>query len=108
MVTAQEAARLAPIPTGEVLGAMHGKLDLRVDPRAAVGGLARLLEDDDGARVEWGAAVHEIEPGVVHSTRLSVRAPRIVICPGPDYAALPPGPHGASRSSRCASSRCCG
>jgi FAD dependent oxidoreductase TIGR03364 len=94
MLSAQEAARLAPIPTDEVLGAMHGTLDLRVDPRAAVGGLARLLEEDDGAHVEWGAAVHAIEPGVVHSTRLSVRAPRIVICPGPDYAALPPGPRG--------------
>lgn len=92
MLTAQEAARLAPIPTREVLGAMHGTLDLRVDPRAAVGGLARLLEQDDGARVEWGAAVHAIEPGVVHSMRLSVRAPKLVICPGPDYAALPPGP----------------
>ncbi len=102
MVTEREAARLAPIPTGEVLGAMHGTLDLRVDPRAAVGGLARLLEDDDGARVEWGAAVHEIEPGVVHCTRLSVRAPRIVICPGPDYAALPPGPHeGLSQLTLC-------
>jgi FAD dependent oxidoreductase TIGR03364 len=95
MLTAQEAARLAPIPTGEVLGAMHGTLDLRVDPRAAVGGLARLLEEDDGAHVEWGAAVHEIEPGVVHSMRLSVRAPNVVICPGPDYAALPPGPRGS-------------
>jgi FAD dependent oxidoreductase TIGR03364 len=95
MLTAQGAARLAPIPTGEVLGAMHGTLDLRVDPRAAVGGLARLLEEDDGAHVEWDAAVHEIEPGVVHSMRLSVRAPKVVICPGPDYAALPPGPRGS-------------
>jgi FAD dependent oxidoreductase TIGR03364 len=102
MVTPREAARLAPIPTGEVLGAMHGTLDLRVDPRAAVGGLARLLEEDDGARVEWGATVHEIAPGVVNSTRLSVRAPRIVMCPGPGYAALPPGPRdGLSQLTLC-------
>ena len=90
MLTAAEAGELAPIPTGELLGAMHGTLDLRVDPRSAVAALARLLEEDPDAHVEWGAAVHELEPGEVRSLQLTVRAPRIAICPGPDYAALPP------------------
>jgi FAD dependent oxidoreductase TIGR03364 len=94
MLTAAQAGELAPIPTDEVLGAMLGTLDLRVDPRSAVGGLARLLEEDQGAHVEWGAAVHEIAPGEVRSGWLTVRAPRIVICPGPDFAALPPGARG--------------
>jgi FAD dependent oxidoreductase TIGR03364 len=88
MVTAAQAGELAPIPTDGLLGAMHGTLDLRVDPRAAVAGLARLLEDDAGAHVEWGAPVQAVEPGEVHSARLTVRSPRIVICPGPDFAAL--------------------
>ena len=91
MLTAAEAGELAPIPTGELLGALHGTLDLRVDPRSAVAGLARLLHEDRDAHVEWGAAVHELAPGEVQSSRLTVRAPRIVICPGPDLAALPPG-----------------
>ncbi|MGD0385799.1 MAG: TIGR03364 family FAD-dependent oxidoreductase [Solirubrobacteraceae bacterium] len=90
MVNAIEAGRLAPIPTAELVGALHGKLDLRVDPRSAVAGLARLLEEDPGARVEWGTAVHEIAAGEVSAGVLTVRAPRIVICPGPGYAALPP------------------
>ena len=102
MLTAAQAGELAPIPTGELLGAMHGTLDLRVDPRSAAAALARLLEEDPGAHVEWGAVVHEIEPGEVRSLQLTVRAPRIVICPGPDYAALPPiAQHGLSRLSLC-------
>jgi FAD dependent oxidoreductase TIGR03364 len=91
MLTAAQAAELAPIPTAEVLGALHGTLDLRVDPRMAAAGLARLLEEDPGAQVEWRAAVQEIAPAEVHSSRLTVRAPRIVICPGPDFAAMPSG-----------------
>lgn len=88
MLTPAQAGDLAPIPTGELAGAMHAQLDLRVDPRAAVAGLARLLESE--ARIEWGAAVHEIEPGAVHADRLTVRAPMIVVCPGPDFGALAP------------------
>lgn len=89
MLTAAQAGELAPIPTAELLGAMHGTLDLGVDPRSAVAALAALLERDAGAHVAWGAAVHELAPGEVRAGTVTVRAPRIVICPGPDYAQLP-------------------
>lgn len=89
LLTAAQAGELAPIPTAELHGALHCTHDLRVDPRNAVAGLARLLEQDPGARVQWGAGVDQIEPGLVHSAALSVRAPMIVICPGPDYGTLP-------------------
>ncbi len=89
MLTPIQAGELAPIATPGLLGAAHCTLDVRVDPRGAVAGLARLLEGDPGARVYWGACVEEVEPGAVHSAALSVRAPMTVICPGPDYTALP-------------------
>jgi FAD dependent oxidoreductase TIGR03364 len=89
-VTPAEAGRLAPIPTGELVGALHAELDLRVDPREAVAGLARLLEQDPEAHVEWSAPVHELEPGAVHATGLTVRTPAIIVCPGPGYGSLPP------------------
>jgi FAD dependent oxidoreductase TIGR03364 len=85
MLTAQEAGRLAPIPTAELLGALHSPLDLRVDPRAAVAALAAQLGD----AVHWGACVESIEPGLVAARGLQVRAPLIVVCPGPGYAELP-------------------
>lgn len=90
VITAGEVGKLVPIPTGELRGGFRAALDLRVDPRAAAARLAALLEDDDGAEIVWGASVRDVEPGCVHSSRVSVRAPLVVVCPGPDYRALPP------------------
>jgi len=90
LITAAEVGRLVPIPTESLRGALRTTLDVRVDPRAAVARLAALLEGDDGAEVVWGTSVHEVGPGLVHSSRVSVRAPLVVICPGPEYGTLPP------------------
>jgi FAD dependent oxidoreductase TIGR03364 len=85
MITVRELARLAPIPTDELIGGLYAQLDLRVDPRQAVGALAALLDDDPGARIQWGTPVHEIGHGVVHTRAGAVRAPLVIICPGPDH-----------------------
>jgi D-hydroxyproline dehydrogenase subunit beta len=53
MITPATVAQLAPIPTAELLGGLHARQDLRVDPRRAVARLAALLEEDEGARVIW-------------------------------------------------------
>jgi FAD dependent oxidoreductase TIGR03364 len=90
VLTAAEAGRLAPIPTGGLCGALYGGLDLRLDPRRAVAALAALLERDEGATLQWRAHVHGIEPGRVHSSRATVRAELVVVCPGPHYDWLAP------------------
>lgn len=90
LVTAREIAALAPIPTGHVCGGLHAAADLRVDPRRAVSALAGLLESDPGARVVWRAPVYQVEPGRVTSAVGVVRAPAIVVCPGPDHDWLAP------------------
>jgi len=93
MLTTDQALVLAPLPGGEIVGALHSQLDLRVNPRVAVARLAALLESDRGASLLWRSRVHAVEPGVVHAGRageLTVRAPAIVVCPGPDYADLAP------------------
>jgi FAD dependent oxidoreductase TIGR03364 len=93
MLTTDEAVALAPLPAKEIIGALHSQLDLRVNPRVAVARLAALLESDRGACVLWSSPVHAVEPGVVHAGQageLTARAPAIVVCPGPDYADLPP------------------
>ena len=43
MISAEEMAALAPIPADGVIGALHARLDVRVDPREAVAALASLL-----------------------------------------------------------------
>jgi FAD dependent oxidoreductase TIGR03364 len=90
MLSAAEVGALVPIPTDDILGGFHATQDVRVDPRAAVAGFANLLSRDEGARIEWGTHVHEVEVGLVHAGRLQVRAPAIIVCPGPDYRSLPP------------------
>jgi FAD dependent oxidoreductase TIGR03364 len=87
--SAKKIARLAPIPVDQIVGGLYAKGDLRIGPRSAPGALARLLGKDRHARVEWGAHVHAVEPGVVHSGRLQVRAQAIVVCPGVEYGTLP-------------------
>ena len=97
MLTRDQVAELVPVSAGGVIGAFHGARDLRLDPRAVTGALARLLMRDSQARLEWGAQVHEVEPGLVHTDQLRVRAQAIVVCPGADFRALPPSlrPRGA-------------
>jgi len=89
MRSPKRVGRLAPIAVEGVLGAFHAKHDLRVGPRSAPAGLARLLMKDSNARIEWGAHVHDIEPGVAHAGALRVKAEAIVLCPGADHRMLP-------------------
>jgi FAD dependent oxidoreductase TIGR03364 len=90
MLTTREVGALAPIPTEELVGGFHAARDLRVDPRTAAAGLAGLLAQDQGARLEWGIHVDHVEEGLVHAGRLKVRAQAIIVCPGPDFRSLPP------------------
>lgn len=90
MLTAAEVARLVPIPSEPLVGALHCELDMRVDPRGAAAALAALLEQDDGAEVLWSTHVHAVEPGGVHAGGVTVRAPHTLVCPGPAYRTLPP------------------
>ena len=89
----REVSELVPIPTEEVLGALHARLDFRINPREAVTALAALFERDLDSVILWEAPVHSVEEGVVHSTRGAVRAPIIILCPGPAFGTLPPGLH---------------
>jgi FAD dependent oxidoreductase TIGR03364 len=91
MRSTKKIAKLAPIPVDTVLGGFHAKQDLRIDSRAAPAALARLLIKDADAHVEWGAHVHEIEPGVVYAGALRVRAQAIVVCAGAHGRTLPAG-----------------
>jgi FAD dependent oxidoreductase TIGR03364 len=105
LLTAQQALALAPLPGEQIIGALHSQLDLRVNPRVAVARLAARLESDPGATLRWGSRVHAVAPGVVNARtaeELTVRAPAIVVCPGPDYADLAPElAPGLERLTRC-------
>jgi FAD dependent oxidoreductase TIGR03364 len=90
MITAHELGRMVPIPCDGLAGGLHASLDLRVDPRRAVRALAALLDEDRDAQVIWSAPVYEIDPGLVRSAAGEVRAPLVIVCPGPDHDWLGP------------------
>ncbi len=97
LLSPRQAAALAPVASDGIVGALHATLDLRVSPRAAAAGLAGLLEADAQATLMWNTQVHAVEPGVVHAgascgpaSHTVVRAPQIIVCPGPDFPALAP------------------
>jgi FAD dependent oxidoreductase TIGR03364 len=90
LLGAAEVGRLAPLPTGGLVGGLHATLDLRVDPRRAVAALAALLDTDPGVRILWGAPALEVGAGVVQSAAGTVRAPLVIVCPGPDHEWLGP------------------
>ena len=114
IVTPGEISRLAPIPVDRLIGGLHATLDLRVDPRRAVGALAALLADDPGVTMRWGASVHAVDTGVVAAAGIAadtgvvaaagieVRAGLVIVCPGPDYDWLAP----ALRPRRAGLTRC--
>lgn len=90
MVSTRELGRLAPIPTDGLLGGLYASIDLRVDPRRAVAALAALLQSDPDAQIIWRAPVHDIDEGRVSHRRGVVRAPVVIVCPGPDHDWLAP------------------
>jgi FAD dependent oxidoreductase TIGR03364 len=90
VLTAREVGALAPIPVDGLVGGLHAGLDLRVDPRRAVGALAALLDEDPGARVLFNAHAFEVDSGRVRCAAGDVRAPLVIVCPGPDHDWLGP------------------
>lgn len=84
VLSAREAGALAPVPTGDVLGALHAPDDLRVDSELAVGAIAAHLSAEHGVRFVWGTPVRSAEPGALHTARGTVEAGAIVVCPGAD------------------------
>ncbi|MBV9804765.1 MAG: TIGR03364 family FAD-dependent oxidoreductase [Solirubrobacterales bacterium] len=90
LITPREVDRLAPIPTAGLVGGLHARLDLRVDPRRAVAALAALLSRDPGAHVLFNAPVQAVYTGAVESSVGQVRASLVIVCPGPDHDWLEP------------------
>jgi D-hydroxyproline dehydrogenase subunit beta len=85
MLTPQQVAELAPIPTDGVMGGLHCALDLRVDPRSAVGRLAGWLEGDPAVRMLWNTEARAVRTGAVESAAGEIRADAVIVCPGPAY-----------------------
>jgi len=73
-----------------VRGLLWSPHELRIEPRTAVPALASWLETAHGVSFLRGAAVSEVAPPRIETSRGRVRADKVVVCPGPDLVTLFP------------------
>lgn len=81
------------LPAGFVpglAGALHSPHELRVESREAIPRLAAWLAETQRVGFRRGVVVRAVAPGEVVTADATLRAPRIVVCPGPDLVSLFP------------------
>lgn len=89
LLTAAQTRAALTHEQAEVVGGALLPLDMRVDPRRAVPELAAHLAAR-GVRFRRGERVLRTADGIVETTRASLRADRVVVCPGVGIAGLFP------------------
>lgn len=86
---------------GSVLAALHSPHELRVESRDAIPRLAAWLHEAHGVGFLTQRAVLGIEPGRVETPQGTLRAERIVACPGTDLGTLFPEVFARRRTTLC-------
>ncbi|PZR35950.1 TIGR03364 family FAD-dependent oxidoreductase [Caulobacter segnis] len=86
---------------GQVLGALTSSVDLRVESRTAIPGLAAWLEAARGVTILRGVAVRGVETGRLETSAGVIQADAIVVCPGDDLVTLFPDAFARAGVTRC-------
>jgi FAD dependent oxidoreductase TIGR03364 len=89
------------IAAPDTLGALVSPHELRVESRLALPRLAAWLAEAHGVDFVMGAAVREVAPRVIKTSRGPVRAERAIVCPGDDFVSLFPDWLAAFSLQRC-------
>ena len=74
----------------DLQGALYSPHDLRVESRLAIPALAAWLEAAHGVTFFRETAVHEIAPPRLRTSRGTIEAEAVVVCPGDDFSTLYP------------------
>ncbi len=77
-----------PMVNADVIGGLWSPHERRIEARAAVPQLARHLESRYGVTIVRNALVRAIGPPLLDTTKGSLRAARVVVCPGNDMQTL--------------------
>ncbi len=88
-----------PTDLHAVLSSPH---ELRVESRTAIPALAEWLAREHGVEFRWHTAVHGIAPPRIDTSRGTLLATAVVVCPGDDFATLFPERIEAADLRRCA------
>lgn len=91
LLSAREARQRCPqLRAPQLAAVLESTIELRVESRDAIPRLAAWLESAHGVSFMRSTAVLEIEAPVVQTSRGTVRAERIAVCPGDDFTTLYP------------------
>lgn len=90
-----------PLRTGALQGALFSPHELRVESRDAIPLLAAWMAEALGITFLRQTAVHAVESGCVETTRGTLTAPHIIVCPGPDLTTLFPDAFGKRDVTLC-------
>jgi FAD dependent oxidoreductase TIGR03364 len=96
----QARTEFPEIRTPGLEGLLLSERDLRVESRLALPRLAAWLEAAHGVAFAWGAAVREVAPPRIETSRGRIEAEAVVVSPGDDLASLYPeiiASHGVRR-----------
>ena len=97
-----ETAEVAPGVRQEgLLGALHSRQEILVDPAQALSRLASFLRKRLGTSFHYGTEVHRVTAPAVETTAGRFHADRVLICGGADFETLFPEAFRASGITRC-------
>ncbi|SON56824.1 N-methyltryptophan oxidase [Hartmannibacter diazotrophicus] len=97
----QAADHVDALRADEITAALYSPHELRVESRDALPALARWLAETQGIDFLWSTAVHAIETPKLETSRGTIRAETVIVCPGDDFRSLFPGRIAAYAPTRC-------
>jgi FAD dependent oxidoreductase TIGR03364 len=89
LLDADQVRARVPLRAKRLVGGAYLPWDIRVNPREAVGALARWLEAE-GVTFHWRTSALGVSPGVLHASRGDLEAGAIVLATGHDVDHLFP------------------
>ncbi|MDE1996595.1 MAG: TIGR03364 family FAD-dependent oxidoreductase [Rhizobiaceae bacterium] len=100
LITSSEAAEIVPaLRLGSVCSTLYSPHELRVESSEALPKLAAWLEQRHHTEFRWNTAVNSIDGTRIETSRGTIEAEAVVVCPGDDFSTLFPdviAPHGLS------------
>jgi FAD dependent oxidoreductase TIGR03364 len=102
LLEAAEARRRCPeLAAPDMMAVLESTIELRVESREAIPRLAAWLAEAHGVTFLRGTVVTAIEMPQVHTSRGTLRADRVAVCPGDDFNGLYADRLGSYRLTRC-------
>lgn len=89
ILTPSEIGRHQPeVDLTKVTGGLYSPSELRVESRDAIPKLVSFLSEKHGVAFRWATMVNAVNPPLLETSRGTIEASRIVVCPGDDLDTL--------------------